>query len=193
LFYTNDITNSLADNPQASDAYITEPFRYERTTPIISEEDYAEFETDYVEIDFVFGDSNISFSKSAFANTQFIIDEQNGGDGNPIFMVDEQLGPDGDVVYIITENSNYPELYETTYNTWFKPHIELLFSDDGGISFKTADVRQFSDMGVYRWRMRWYQLGPSRNRCYKLICVSPVPIVVLGGVMLKRRISCGAN
>lgn len=153
-YYTNEIRNPDEPNEQASDAYLIEPFRYERTTPPISEEDYAEFETDYVEIDFIFGDSNINYSINANA---------------------------------------IPTINDLTYNYLVKPNIELFFSDDGGISFLSADNREFSQMGVYQWRMRWYQLGPSRNRVYKLVCVSPVPIVILGGVMNTRRISGGAN
>jgi hypothetical protein len=143
-YYFNEIRNPLQPDPQQNDAYIAEPFRYVRTTPIISEQDYSEFETEYVQIDFVFGDSNL---------VSFTLDD--------------------------------PNLY--------KPHVELYFSDDGGVSFDPADIREFSQMGVYSWRMRWYQLGASRNRVYKLICVSDVPIVILGGVMNVRRISGGAN
>ncbi len=57
-FYDNEIRNPLQDDPQAIDAYIREPFRYERTTPIIAQEDYGEFITDWVEIDFVWGDQS---------------------------------------------------------------------------------------------------------------------------------------
>lgn len=192
-FYTNDIRNPAQSDPQAMDAYLIDPMRYERITPIISEEDYAEFEDEYVEIDFVWGDMTFINSTSPFENTQFIIDEQPGADGNPQFMIGEQPGSDGNPVYMITENSNYPTVNSSIYNAWFKPSIELLFSDNGSISFQSADVKEFSQLGVYQWRMRWYQLGTSRNRCYKLICTSPAPIVVLGGVRNTRRISGGAN
>ncbi len=66
-------------------------------------------------------------------------------------------------------------------------------SDDGGVSFFPADIREFSRSGVYIWKMRWYQLGQSRNRVYKLIAVSLYPIVILGAVMNVRRSSGGAN
>ena len=56
-----------------------------------------------------------------------------------------------------------------------------------------ADVREFSQLGQYRWRMRWYELSVSRNRCYRLVCVSSAPIVILGGVRNTKRISGGAN
>ena len=152
-FYTNEITNPAQSDSQASDAYIVYPFRYERVTPIIYEEDYSEFETEFVQIDMVWGDSNINFSIYA---------------------------------------PNPPNLNDDVYDTFIKPSVELFYSDDGGISFQSADIRQFSQEGVYIWRMRWYQLGPSRDRSYNLVCVSPVPVVPLGATMLARRMSGGA-
>ena len=194
-YYYNEVRNPNEPNPQASDAYVAYPFRYERVTPIISQDDYSEFETEYVEIDFVFGDSNINYSTAPFSTTKFIIDEQNTITGQIQFLIDENPDANGEPVFIVADSPSpdVPSVGELTYNTLFKPSIELFYSDDGGISFNSADVRQFSQMGVYQWKMRWYQLGPSRNRVYKLVCVSPVPIVVLGGVMNVRRISGGAN
>jgi hypothetical protein len=193
-YYYNELRNPNQSDAQAADAYIAYPFRYERNTPIISQDDYAEFETEYVQIDFVFGESNINYSLAPFSNTTFIIDEQLLN-GQIQYLISENADSSGEPVYIIADgnNTDSPAIGELTYNTLFKPSIELFFSDDAGISFQSADVRQFSQMGVYQWRMRWYQLGPSRNRVYKLVCVSPVPIVVLGGVMNVRRISGGAN
>lgn len=188
-FYDNEITNPLQPNRQVADAYISEPFRYERVTPIISQEDYSEFITDYVEIDFVFGDATFINTATPFGDTVFIIDEVADGGGDPVFVVTET---DSDV-FVIKEGTDNPELDSQTYNKLFKPHIELYFSDDGGVSYFPADVREFSQLGVYKWRMRWYQLGASRNRVYKLICVSPAPIVILGAVMDVRRSSGGAN
>ncbi len=188
-FYDNEITNPAQPDRQAADAYVKEPFRYERITPIIAEDDYSEFITDYVEIDFVFGDSTFIHADTPFEDTVFIIDEDPDINGDPIFIVTE-TDPD---VYVIQEGTNNPALSSTTYNKLFKPHIELYFSDDGGVSYFPADVREFSQLGVYQWRMRWYQLGASRNRVYKLVCVSPAPIVILGAVMEKRRSSGGAN
>ena len=189
--YTNDITNPDAVDPQAADAYITEPFRYERVTPIIAQDDYSEFITDWVQIDFVWGENYNIFSEAPFQNAQFIIDEALGSDGNPVYVVDEAtIG--GSPIFMITEEGNTPQINELTYNALYKPHVELYYSDDGGISFYPADVREFSQLGYYQWRMRWYQLGPSRCRCYKLICVSPSPMVVLGGIMMTRRASGGA-
>ena len=148
-FYTNEVRDITYDS-QDRQAYTKLPMQYERITPIIAEDDLSEFETEYVEIDFVFGDSFISFS-NIFTPSEF------------------------------------------TYNTVFTPHLELDYSDDGGVSFLPADVRVFSQQGQYIWKMRWYQLGTSRNRAYFLRGVSEVPIVILSAVMSVRRVSGGAN
>lgn len=179
-FFTNDIRNPDQDNPQEADAYIPQPFRYERTTKIIAEEDYGEFLTDWVQIDFVWGDRTFISSDRPFENAVFVIDE------NGEFLLTE------DGRFIITEDGDFPVIGDKTYRNWFKPHIELYYSDDGGVSFLSANVLEFSQLGVYSWRMRWYELGPSRNRVYKLIAVSPAPIVVLGAIMETRRASGGA-
>lgn len=179
-FFTNDIRNSAQADPQAADAYIAQPFRYERVSQIISEPDYGEFLTEWVQIDFVWGDKTFINSGAPFENAVYIIDE------NGEFLITE----DGE--YIVAEEGNYPVFNSSTYRNWFKPHIELYFSDDGGINYRTANVREFSQLGVYQWRMRWYELGPSRDRVYKLIAVSPSPIVILGAIMDVRRASGNA-
>lgn len=134
--YTNEIIS--VDDPLAFEAH---PMRYEMVTPIIAQDDYSEFKTEYVEIDFVWG---------------------------------QQILP-------------------VNYEGTLEPNVELYWSDDGGISFNSADNLQFSNLGVYSWRMRWYQMGLSRNRCYKLIAISGVPIVILGAVHNVSRVSGGAN
>ena len=169
-------------------AFLAYPFRYENVTPIISEDDYSEFITEYIEIDFVYGDGTYLQWGNGFANTVFIIGELPDINGDPIYMVAE----DG-VTFIVEEGTATPVLDESIYDDLFKPHIELFISDDGGVSFYSADVLQFSQLGVYQWRMRFYQGGTSRNRVYKLIAVSAAPIVILGGVMNVRRSSGGAN
>lgn len=190
-FYDNEITNPLREDPQSDDAYLREPFRYERSTPLIFEDDYSEFIDDWVQIDFVWGENfNIS-SESPFENAEFLIDEDAGTDGSPQYLIDDQL-VNGNPVYLISEEGNTPSPTEIIYNQTFRPHIELYFSDDGGVSFFPADVREFSQLGFYSWRMRWYQLGASRNRVYKLVCVSNSPIVVLGGLRLTRRVGDGS-
>ncbi len=197
-FYTNEITNESETDKQSINAYSVEPFRYIRTTPIIcaglvdvlvklGAGFYDDFITDWLEIDFVWGDSTYINSDAPFDNAKFIIDEVAATDGTPQFMVAE----DNSNEFIIAEQGNFPVENSPTYNNWYKPHIELLLSDDGGVTFLSADVLQFSQLGVYQWRMRWYELGTSRNRVYKLICVSPAPIVVLGAQMCVRRASGG--
>lgn len=194
-YYDNEISNPDASNPQANDAYFALPFRYERITNIIvagmieglkPPGFYAEFKTNYVEIDFVWGDDTFIASSAPFENSVFIVSEEIESNSDPIYITDENGN------FIVTENSNYPDLNSPTYYNWFKPNIELLFSDDGGISFKSAGQLEFSMLGVYSWRMRWYQLGCSRNRVYKLVCVSSAPIVILGGTMEVENVSGGA-
>ncbi len=181
--YFNELRNPLEPDPQSSLAYLAYPLRYENITPIISNEDYSEFITDYIEIDFVYGDSTYISWQNGFANTVFIIGELPDIHGDPVYMVAE----DG-VTYIVKEGTATPSLNESIYDDLFKPHIELYISDDGGMTFFSADVLEFSQLGVFQWRMRWYQGGPSRNRVYKLIAVSAAPIVILGGVMSRRDV-----
>ncbi len=155
--------------------------------------DYSEFITDYVEIDFVFGDKDFYKFDGPFANTVFIITEDQAPDGSPIFCIAEDAAPDGSPVFLITEDGNTPGFDDIFYNTLFKPNISLYASDDGGVTFEYYDLKEFSQLGQYRWRMRWYELGTSRNRVYRLVCVSSAPIVILGAVQNRRRASGGAN
>ena len=191
--YYNELLNTNRASNQSIDAFEAFPMRYELVTRQIYAPDYSEFFDNYVEIDFVFGYKTPIRSDAPFFNTQFIIGEQPDSDGNPVYIIGEQPDTEGNPVFIIAENSNFPAFYDNTYNMLFKPHIELYYSDDGGVSFLSADNREFSQLGQYRWRMRWYQLGASRNRCYKLIAVSASPIVILGGVRNTMRSSGGAN
>ena len=191
-YYYNEIRNPNQPDGQAADAYLAYPFRYERNTPIIYEKDYSEFETEYAQIDFVFGQSILNYSVSPFLNAVFIVSEQSPPSA-PIYIIDEQLDASGQPVFMLTENSNTPMITDLIYNYLLNPSIMLYWSDDGGVSFNSADNLQFSQMGVYQWRMRWYQLGCSRNRVYRLVCVSFVPVVILGAVMNVRRVSGGAN
>lgn len=184
--YYNELRNPTQDDIQAVDAFLKFPMRYELVTQQIFQEDYSEFIDDYVEIDFVFGNKTFYRSNAPFLNTKFIVGEDSTPEV-PIYMLTE------DDKFIIAEGSNIPTFDDNHYNALFKPHIELYYSDDGGVSFVTADLREFSPLGQYRWRMRWYELGISRNRCYKLVCVSSAPVVILGAVRNTRRASGGAN
>lgn len=184
--YYNELRNTAQPNDQAANAFLKYPMRYELITQQIFEEDNSEFQVKYAEIDFVFGNKTFYQSTSPFLDTVFIVGEDSTPT-NPIYILSE------DDKYLIQEGSNTPSFDDNHYNTLFKPYIELYYSDDGGVTFTYADVRPFSQLGQYRWRMRWYQLGASRNRCYKLVCVSSAPIVILGGVHIKERTSGGAN
>ena len=187
-YYYNELINPDAVYSQDPNYFFAYPFRYENTTPIIAEDDYSEFITDYVEIDFVYGQNSYIPWANGFSNAVFIIAELPAPDGTPQYLISE----DGKF-FIVKEGTSIPVLDSTIYSDLFKPHIELYVSDDGGISFYPVDVLEFSPLGNYQWRMRWYQCGPSRNRVYRLVAVSPSPIVILGGVMNVRRASGGAN
>lgn len=176
-----------------ANAFSKYPMRYELVTPQIYEQDYSEFLTDYIEIDFVFGDKDFYKFDGPFANTVFIITEDAAPDGTPVFTIAEDAAVDGTPVFLITEDGNTPGFDDNIYFALFKPNIGLYYSDDGGVTFTYADLREFSQLGQYRWRMRWYELGASRNRAYRLVCVSSAPIVILGAVQNKRRSSGGAN
>jgi hypothetical protein len=185
--YYNELRNPKQPNPQATDAFNKYPMRYELVTQQIFEPDYSEFIDDYVEIDFVFGDQTFYNLDVPFGNTVYIVDEASTANV-PIYLITEDNS-----AFIIAEDGNTPTFDDNHYFALFKPYIELFYSDDGGNTFLSADVREFSPLGQYRWRMRWYELASSRNRCYKLVCVSSAPIVILGGVRSTRRISGGAN
>lgn len=183
--YYNELRNETV-GPQDDKAFNQYPMRYELVTQHLYLNDYAEFIDDYVEIDFVFGNKTFYRSNAPFNNTVFIVDETSTPD-IPVYILSE------DDKFIIQEGTNTPTFSDNHYNSLFKPYIALYYSDDGGVTFACADGREFSPLGQYRWRMRWYELGISRNRCYKLICVSSAPIVILGAVRNTRRASGGAN
>lgn len=182
----NELLNPDRTSNQAADAFIKYPMRYELVTKQIFHPDYSEFITDYVEIDFVFGDHTYYKNNNPYANTVFLVSEGSTPE-SPVYIISE------DDEFVIQDGTNTPSFDDNHYYALFKPHIELFYSDDGGVTFTTADVLEFSQLGQYRWRMRWYRLGASRNRCYKLVCVSSAPIVILGGVQNVRRASGGAN
>lgn len=185
--YHNELRNPEQEDPQADDAFLKYPMRYELVTRQIISPAYAEFADYYVQIDFVFGNRTFFKSLAPFANTVFLISEDPNPEASPVYLVSEN----GD--FLIAEGSNTPTFDDNHYNDLFKPHIELYYSDDGGMTFVPVDVREFSPLGEYRWLMRWDELSSSRNRCYKLVCVSSAPIVILGGVRSTRIISGGAN
>lgn len=189
--YHNELSNP-SGTPNTPSAFLKYPMRYLLVTEQIYQPDYAEFITDYIEIDFVFGDKTFYESNAPFDNTTFIITEDAAPDGSPIYCIaEDQINAED--VFLITEDGNTPGFDDNHYNLLFKPFIGLYYSDDGGVTYSFANSLQFSNLGQYRWRMRWYELGTSRNRTYKLVAVSSAPIVILGGVQSTRRASGGAN
>jgi len=191
--YSNELRNPNA-NIQDDDAYIKYPIRYQLVTEPFFMEDYAEFITDYLQIDFVFGNRTFFKNETEFENAVFLIAEDAASDGSPIYIIAEDQ-VNSDDVFLIPEDAfaNTMSLSDDHYNTTFAPHLELYYSDDGGVSYHSADVREFSALGNYRWRMRWYELGPSRNRKYKLVGVARAPLVPLGAVHSVRRASGDGN
>lgn len=184
--YHNETINPKQPNHQADDAFLKFPMRYELVTQQIYLPDYSEFIDEYVEIDFVFGNKTFYQNCSPYLNTRFIVG-QSSTPSSPLYILSE------DDKFMVAEGSNTPSFDDNHYCNLFKPHIELYYSNDGGETFIQADVRPFSQLGEYRWRMRWYELGASRNRCYKLVCISSAPIVILGAVRNTKRVSGGAN
>ncbi len=189
--YINELRNTAVGN-QDRLAFIAYPFRYQLVTPIISEKDYSEFITDDIQIDFVWGDQSYIRQLSEYDSTVFLISQDTTSPGSPTYLISQESD------LLIAQHINgttefYQSLDSTVYTDLYKPHIELLISDDGGISYYSADVLEFSQLGIYSWRMRWYQCGVSRNRCYKLICVSPGPVVILGATQNTRPVSGGAR
>lgn len=188
--YHNELRTPNTDR-QAVNAFTKYPMRYILETEQISLPDYAEFITEYVEIDFVFGNKTFYRSNANFDSTIYIVHEDSTPDC-PIFLIAEDE-PRGEKVFLVMERGGDPSFSDNHYNALFKPHVELYYSDDGGVTHLSADLREFSPLGNYRWRMRWYELGSSRNRTYQLKCISSAPIVVLGAVHNWRRSSGGAN
>ena len=184
--YHNELRNPDQSDTQAADAFLKFPMRYELVTQQIFLPDYSEFADEYVEIDFVFGNKTFYHNCSPYLNTVFLVAEDSTPE-EPIYLLSE------DDKFLIAEGSNTPTFDDNHYCTLFKPYIELYYSDDGGETFLPADVREFSPLGQYRWRMRWYELACSRNRCYRVVCVSSAPIVILGAVRNTKRVSGGAN
>lgn len=184
--YHNELRNTDQPDAQADDAFLKFPMRYELVTKQLFLPDYAEFVDEYVQIDFVFGNKTFFKNNNPFLNTIFVVGEDSTPEA-PVYMLTE------DNKFIIAEGSNTPTFDDNHYNELFKPYVELYYSDDGGETYLQADVREFSPLGQYQWRMRWYELAVSRNRCYKLVCVSSAPIVILGAVRNTRRVSGGAN
>lgn len=197
IYYNENRTLATATTPQPApsdpNAFSKYPMRYELVTPQIYEQDYSEFLNDYIEIDFVFGFKDYYNFQAPFANATFIITEDAAFNGDPIFVITEDASPLNTPVFLILEEGNTPGFDDNIYFGLFKPNIGLYYSDDGGMTYTYADNREFSPLGRYTWRMRWYELGVSRNRTYRLVCVSSAPIVILGAVMDKRRSSGGAN
>jgi hypothetical protein len=59
------------------------------------------------------------------------------------------------------------------------PLLTLHVSDDGGNTFRARPVRELGRIGQYRRRVRYFNLGSSRDRVYRCEVSDPVPVMVL--------------
>jgi hypothetical protein len=60
------------------------------------------------------------------------------------------------------------------------PQVCLDWSDDGGHTWSNQHWRSLGKIGAFLTRVRWSQLGMSRNRIYRITISDPVKAVILG-------------
>lgn len=60
------------------------------------------------------------------------------------------------------------------------PQVILDWSDDGGHTWSNQHWRSLGKIGEFHARVRWLQLGMSRNRIYRITITDPVKIIILG-------------
>lgn len=61
------------------------------------------------------------------------------------------------------------------------PHIELMVSTDGGNTWGDPQAAELGEVGQYRTRVYWRQLGTDRDFMFKFRCTDPVPFIVAAG------------
>lgn len=66
------------------------------------------------------------------------------------------------------------------------PKIMLRYSDDGGVSWKSAPDREFGKRGETLSRAVWHNLGSSRQRVYRCAVSDPVPVTVTDTLLEVR-------
>jgi hypothetical protein len=59
------------------------------------------------------------------------------------------------------------------------PQVSLRWSDDGGYSWSNEHFKSMGEVGEYGRRVRWFQLGSSRERIYEVRCSDPVNFVLI--------------
>jgi photosystem II stability/assembly factor-like uncharacterized protein len=61
------------------------------------------------------------------------------------------------------------------------PHVELMVSTDGGNIWSQPEPAELGEVGQYRTRVYWRQLGTGRDFLFKFRCTDPVPFIVAAG------------
>ena len=59
-------------------------------------------------------------------------------------------------------------------NTTTDPQVMLQWSDDGGHTWSNEHWKSLGAIGKYEKRAKWYRLGTSRNRIFKMVISDPV-------------------
>jgi hypothetical protein len=60
------------------------------------------------------------------------------------------------------------------------PQVILDWSDDGGHTWSNQHWKSLGKIGTFLTRVRWLQLGMSRNRVYRITVSDPIKTVILG-------------
>lgn len=69
--------------------------------------------------------------------------------------------------------------YGTLTGQGENPLMTLHVSDDGGNTFRARPMKELGRIGEYRRRVRYFNLGTSRDRVYRCDVSDPVPVMVL--------------
>ncbi len=71
----------------------------------------------------------------------------------------------------------------TSVQTFRDPMISLRWSDDGGHNWSNELIRDCGRAGEFKKRVRWLQLGSSRDRVYEISMSDPIPWRVIDGYL----------
>lgn len=70
------------------------------------------------------------------------------------------------------------------------PQAMMAYSDDGGHSWSSERYGSMGAIGQYLTRVRYTQLGRSRERIYRVAITDPVKVVIIGA---RARVKVGRN
>ena len=76
----------------------------------------------------------------------------------------------------------------TTQGT--NPQVMLSWSDDYGHTWSQEHWKDAGQIGQYRQRVRWYQLGITRDRVYRVVITDPVEVNLVGA---QLNVDSGRN